>query len=118
MSTELKKLQEKIRNFADERNWDQYHSPKNLSMALIAEAAELIEHFQWMTEEQSSQLSSEVLEEVQQEIADIFIYLIRISDKLGVDLISAANQKININAKKYPVEKVKGSSKKYTSYTD
>ena len=116
--SELKELKEKIRKFADDRNWDQYHSPKNLSMALIAEAAELVEHFQWMTEEQSSQLSSEVLGEVQQEIADIFIYLVRISDKLGVDLISAANQKIKINAEKYPAEKVKGSSKKYTAYSD
>lgn len=115
---ELRKLQSRIRDFVRARDWDQFHSPKNLSMALIAEAAELIEHFQWLTEEQSTQLPSDTLEEVGQELADIFVYLLRISDKLGIDLVAAANGKMDLNEKKYPADKVRGSSKKYTKYSD
>lgn len=115
-NSDLTELKLKLHQFADERDWDQFHSPKNLSMALIAEAAELIEHFQWLTEEESSQLSEDKLEEVRQELADIQIYLIRIADKLGVDLLEAVEQKIKINEKKYPAEKVKGKHKKYTEY--
>ncbi|MFV2055202.1 MAG: nucleotide pyrophosphohydrolase [Thiohalomonadales bacterium] len=114
----LEPLQNRLRAFAHERDWDQFHSPKNLSMALIGEAAELLEHFQWLTEEQSRQLPPDKLKEVAFEIADIQIYLIRIADKLGVDIISTVDEKIALNQKKYPVEKVKGSAKKYTEYED
>ncbi len=113
---ELESIKLKLRKFANERDWDQFHSPKNLSMALIAEAAELIEHFQWLTEEQSHNLKDDKLKEVEEEIADIQIYLIRIADKLGIDLIDAAKRKIDINEKKYPALKVKGNAKKYTEY--
>lgn len=115
-ANDLKTLREKLRNFAIERDWDRFHSPKNLSMALVAEVAELIEHFQWLTEEQSAKLSAEKLAEVEQELADVLIYLIRLADKLDVDLLRAAEKKIAFNEKKYPVEKVRGSSKKYTEY--
>ena len=105
-----------MRQFAEERDWDQFHSPKNLSMALIAEAAELVEHFQWLTEAQSSRLSAERLREVETELADIFIYLMRLADKLGVDLVAAAQRKMEINEAKYPADKVRGSARKYTEY--
>ena len=114
--SELSELIERINGFAAERDWDQYHSPKNLSMALIAEAAELVEHFQWLTEEQSDNLSSDNLAEVRLELADIFVYLLRLSERLGVDLVQAAHHKIGLNEQKYPAEQVKGSSKKYTEY--
>ncbi len=113
---ELEQIKLKLRQFAEERDWDQFHSPKNLSMALIAEAAELVEHFQWLTEEQSKSLKQVQLEQVQEELADIQIYLIRIADKLDVNLIEAVEKKIEVNAKKYPTDKVRGSSKKYTEY--
>ena len=113
MSIELENLKLRLREFAKERDWDQFHSPKNFSMALIVECAELVEHFQWLTDEQSKQLPIETLEEVRLEMADIFIYLIRLADKLDIDLINAANDKILMNAKKYPVEKAKGLAKKY-----
>ena len=95
---ELQHLKFKLRDFADERDWEQFHSPKNLSMALIAEAAELVEHFHYRRQ------------------ADIFIYLVRIADKLDVDLYEAAEQKMEINEEKYPSDKVKGQHKKYTDY--
>lgn len=85
-------------------------------MALVAEAAELVEQFQWLTEEQSASLPADKLEEVKNELGDIFIYLIRISDKLGIDLLQATQNKIDINEKKYPADKVRGSAKKYTEY--
>lgn len=113
---EYDQLKEQIRQFAEERDWDQFHSPKNLSMALIVEAAELVEHFQWLTEEQSSSLEKKQLDKVQEELADIQIYLIRIADRLNIDLMDAVSKKIEANAKKYPSEKVRGSSKKYTEY--
>ena len=112
----LQRLKQRLRKFAAERDWDQFHSPKNLSMALIAEAAELVEHFQWLSEEQSSHLPAEKLQEVETEIADILVYLIRMADKLGVDLIAAAERKIEINEQKYPADRVRGSSRKYTEY--
>lgn len=112
----MKSLQERLRSFADERDWDQFHSPKNLSTALIVEAAELLEHFQWLTQDQSTNLSQDKLLEVEAEIADIFIYLLRLSDKLGIDMLDAAIRKIARNEEKYPAEKVKGSAKKYTEY--
>lgn len=114
--SELNELIERINAFAAERDWDQYHSPKNLSMALIVEAAELVEHFQWLTEEQSDTLPQDKLAEIRLELADIFVYLLRMSDRLGVDLVQAAQQKISLNEQKYPAEQVKGSAKKYHEY--
>ena len=110
---ELRKL---VADFVAERDWSQFHSPKNVSMALAIEAAELMEHFQWLTEEQSAQLPPERLREVETELADIFIYLIRMADKLGVALLAAAERKMDINEAKYPADKVRGSAKKYTEY--
>ena len=114
--TELEALKLRLREFANERDWDQFHSPKNLSMALIAEVAELVEHFQWLSEEQSANLDAEKIHAVSEELADIQIYLIRIADKLGVDLMDAANKKMDSNERKYPADKVKGSAKKYSEY--
>jgi NTP pyrophosphatase (non-canonical NTP hydrolase) len=109
-------LKERLREFAKDRDWDQFHSPKNLSMALMVEAAELMEHFQWLTQEQSNNLSPETLAEVEHELADILIYLTRIAGKLDVDLFAAALRKMDLNERKYPAETVRGSAKKYTEY--
>ncbi len=113
MSTELDTIKQRLQEFAAERDWDQFHSPKNFSMALIVECAELVEHFQWLTDEQSKNLPDDTLEEVSLEMADIMIYLIRLADKLDVDLFDVVNKKIELNALKYPVEKSKGIAKKY-----
>lgn len=110
----LTKLTHKLRKFAEERDWEQFHSPKNLAMALIVEAAELVEHFQWLTPEQSYQLDAEKLEEVRQEIGDVLIYLTRIADRLGIDPVDAAHDKMAINAAKYPANLVFGSAVKST----
>jgi NTP pyrophosphatase (non-canonical NTP hydrolase) len=107
-------LRDKLRRFAADRDWDQFHSPKNLASALAVEAAELLEPFQWLTEEQSRQLTGEQLQAVRQEMADVLLYLIRLADKLDVDLAGAAMDKIALNSAKYPVDKARGSSKKYT----
>ncbi|PLX90484.1 MAG: nucleotide pyrophosphohydrolase [Desulfuromonas sp.] len=115
-SLNLKELSQRLREFADLRDWDQFHSPKNLSMALSVEASELVECFQWLTEEQSYALNCNQLDAVEEEIADIQLYLIRLADKLGVDICAAVEKKIDKNGDKYPVDKVKGSSKKYTEY--
>jgi len=111
---ELLKLRDRIRTFALDRDWDQFHTPKNLAMALVAEAGELIEPFQWLTAEQSKCLDSDQLSHVRDEVADVFIYLIRLADKLDIDLIESANKKIDANHKKYPVSESFGSAKKYT----
>ena len=98
----LAKLQERLRAFADERDWHRFHSPKNLAMALSVEAAELLEHFQWLTQSQSSSPASVDRRAVAAEIADIQIYLAMLSDKLGVDIEQAVKEKIDTNAIKYP----------------
>jgi dCTP diphosphatase len=115
-SDRLDVLRERLRAFVQERDWEQFHSPKNLAMAMIVEAAELVEHFQWMTEQQSKDIAPEKLEQVSHELADTFIYLLRMADVLGIDLIAAAHAKMDLNAKKYPAEKVRGSNAKYTEY--
>lgn len=107
-----------LRKFADERDWDQFHSPKNLSMALSVEAAELVELFQWLTEEQSHELSVDTANQAADELADIQIYLIRLADKLGIDIEAAVRQKIEINRVKYPADKVRGDASKYTEYSE
>ncbi len=106
----LETLRQRLAEFANARDWQQFHSPKNLSMALIAEAAELVEHFQWLSQTQSLELDDKKRSQVRLELADILIYLIRTADQLDIDLISAANDKIAINDKRYPVEKVKGKA--------
>ena len=114
MAEDVKALIGALRSFARERDWEQFHAPKNLAAALSVEAAELLEHFQWLTEEQSRQLPDEKKRAVAQELADVFLYLLQLSDKLDVDLFKAAWSKLEANAAKYPVERAKGSSKKYT----
>lgn len=104
----LEELRRRLAAFAAAREWDQFHSPKNLAMALIAEAAELVEHFQWLTQAQSQALGSERRVQVRLELADILIYLVRIADKLDMDLVRAANDKITINEHRFPVERVRG----------
>jgi dCTP diphosphatase len=103
----------KLGQFISERDWDQFHSPKNLVMGLVSEVGELTEHFQWLTEEESRALNSETREKISEELADVFLYLLMISRKLDIDILKAATEKIKINEKKYPVEKSKGSSRKY-----
>lgn len=112
----LESLKIKLQEFADERDWDQFHSPKNLSMALSVEASELVECFQWLTEVQSQNLSPEQRHAVIDEMADVQVYLLRLATKLNVNLLEAVEQKMVKNAEKYPADKVKGSSKKYTEY--
>ena len=108
----LDTLRRRIREFAEARAWERYHSPKNLAMALSVEAAELLEPFQWLTPEQSRQLSAEQHEAVRQEIADVLIYLTRLADVLDIDLLDAAADKLALNARKYPVEKAHGNALK------
>ena len=103
-----------MREFAAARDWDQFHSPKNLAMALSVESAELLEIFQWLTEAQSRGLAPEAHAAASDEIADVLLYLIRLSDALGIDPIAAANRKLVANAEKSPVDKARGNSRKYT----
>ncbi len=114
--SDLLMLRDKLRAFAEARDWDQFHSPKNLSMALMVEVAELMEHFQWLTEQQSVSLPPDIKDAVAEELADILLYLVRLSDKLEVDLKEAALHKLEKNAAKYPAEQVRGSAKKYSEY--
>jgi len=115
---DLETLKQQVRAFATERDWEQFHSPKNLAMALIVEAAELVEHFQWLTESQSQSLTATQREPVEQELADVLIYLVRLADRLDIDLLAAAERKIEINARKYPADRVRGSAKKSTEQGD
>jgi len=112
----LETLRARLARFARDRDWDQFHSPKNLSMALIAETAELIEHFQWLSQDDSRNLDTDKKQEVAMELADILIFLIRVADKVDVDLIKSAWEKIEINEARYPVEAVKGSAKRASEY--
>ncbi len=107
-------LRDKLRTFAAEREWDQFHSPKNLAAALSVEASELLEHFQWLTEHESSRLAQETRGEVCDELADVLLYLVRLADKLDVDLLDAAAKKIDKNALKYPVERSRGNRTKHS----
>ena len=113
MDTTIESLTQALRRFAAERDWDQFHSPKNLAAALTVEAAELLEHFQWLTEEQSRNLPADKRAAVSHEIADVLLYLLQIADKLQIDVVAAANEKLALNAAKYPVEHARGSSMKY-----
>lgn len=110
----IEKIEKILKKFSEERAWEQFHSPKNLSMALSVEASELVEIFQWLTEEQSYNLNNEMKQHAKEEVADIAIYLLRVCMKLDIDLEEAILEKMEKNEVKYPVEKVKGSAKKYT----
>jgi NTP pyrophosphatase (non-canonical NTP hydrolase) len=115
-NNDLESLRRALAAFAAERDWDQFHSPKNLAMALIAECAELIEHFQWLTAEQSAELAAEKKAAVRLELADILIYLVRIADKLDIDLLAAARDKVTINEERYPAEQVRGDARRASEY--
>ena len=110
----LERLREKLHAFVDAREWDQFHNPKNLVMAVAGEAAELMEHFQWLTQDESANLPPETKTEVELEIADVLLLLLRLCDKLNVDPLGAAERKLALNEVKYPVEKSRGRSAKYT----
>lgn len=114
----LAQLNQRLKQFAVSRNWEQFHSPKNLSMAMIAECAELVEHFQWLTQEQSLNLPPEKKQEVAFELADILLYLIRCSERLEIDLIDVANRKIDINEQRYPADKVYGDARRASEYEE
>jgi NTP pyrophosphatase (non-canonical NTP hydrolase) len=114
MSTDsLTALRDALRVFAREREWERYHTPKNLAMALIVEAAELVEHFQWLSAEESQSLRDGKREQVREEVADVLIYLVELADALDIDLAAAARAKMARNAEKYPVEKARGNAAKY-----
>jgi NTP pyrophosphatase (non-canonical NTP hydrolase) len=114
MSEELDNLRDRLRAFAAERDWDQFHTPKNLACALSVEVGELLERFQWLTADQSQALAAEPKARVAEEIADVLIYLIRLSDKLGIDMVAAAHAKIERNAQRYPADQARGNIRKYT----
>lgn len=114
MNQEIEALQKALREFARQREWDQFHSPKNLAAALSVESAELLEHFQWLTDEQSHNFSEDKRALVAEELADVVLYALQLSDKLGIDLIAAAWKKLELNGAKYPVDRAKGRSNKYT----
>jgi dCTP diphosphatase len=113
MTDTLHDLRDQLRAFAAARDWDQFHSPRNLATALAVEAAELLEPFQWLTDEQSRALPPETRAAVEEELADVLLYLVRLADRLDIDLATAARAKIARNGEKYPVEKARGSSRKY-----
>ncbi|MFJ2987545.1 nucleotide pyrophosphohydrolase [Collimonas sp. NPDC087041] len=111
-------LRETIRTFVDERDWDQFHTPKNLSSALCVEAAELLEHFQWLQTGSREELGAAKLEQVRHEMADVLVYLVRLADKLDIDLNAAVAEKMVLNRAKYPADKVRGDARKYDEYKD
>lgn len=113
MTDTLRDLAHQLDQFAKDRDWQQFHSPKNLASALVVEAGELLEHFQWSTEEQSRTLSPEKRDVVGAELADVLLYLIQLASALGVDPIAAATAKLKLNELKYPVDLARGNSKKY-----
>jgi len=113
---DLNEIRDELRRFAAERDWEQFHSPKNLVMALMVETAELAEHFQWRTEEESERLAEETLVATREELADVLFYLVRLADRLGVDLPAAAADKLIKNAQRYPADRVRGQAKKYDEY--
>jgi dCTP diphosphatase len=112
----LSELSDALLSFVRERDWEQFHSPKNLSMAISVEAAELAEHFLWTDPRATCDISAETREQVELEIADVFLYLLRMAQVMNIDLVAAACKKLEINATKYPADRVRGSSKKYSDY--
>jgi NTP pyrophosphatase (non-canonical NTP hydrolase) len=118
MPDSLDQLNARLLAFARERDWEQFHSPKNLAMALAGEAGELLEHFQWLSEQQSAELSAEKKRQVAHELADILNYLVRLAERLDIDLLAAADEKIAINAARYPADKVRGDARRACEYGD
>lgn len=114
--SDLTRLRELVRTFVDERDWDQFHTPKNLASALTVEAAELLEHFQWLQHGRAEELGPDKLVEVRHEMADVLVYLVRLADKLDVDLFAAVQEKMVLNRAKYPAEQVRGDARKYHEY--
>jgi len=115
MAKTIEDLQQQVAKFRDERNWKQFHGPKDLAVSIAIEAAELMECFQWKSKEDIEKyLASEKSKNVQEEMADVLLYLLNLSDVLGIDILDAAYEKLAKNATKYPVEKAKGNAKKYT----
>ncbi len=114
--SDLTRLRDVMRQFADERDWNQFHTPKNLAMALSVEASELLEHFQWLRSGEDAELDDQQRTGIRHELADVLLYLVRLADKSGVDLYAAALEKMELNRQKYPVELARGSSRKYTEY--
>ena len=112
-NSDIKQLQQTLTEFAQQRDWEQFHTPKNLAMALSGEVGELLEIFQWLTPEQSQQLSPEKKQHASEEIADVMMYLLRLADKCDIDVVQACQEKIQQNAAKYPISKCYGSAKKY-----
>ncbi len=110
----MENLKRDLRRFAEERDWGQFHSPKNLAAALTVEASELLEVFQWLTEDQSYKLSPKQMAQAREEVGDVFLYLLQLTDKLDIDMIAAARDKLATNAAKYPIDRAKGRSEKYT----
>jgi NTP pyrophosphatase (non-canonical NTP hydrolase) len=113
---DLEELKERVRAFVAERDWERFHSPKNLAMALSVEASELVELFQWLTEAESASLDGDQRRRVAEELADVLWFQVRLSDRLGIDLLEAAELKLAANAEKYPADRVRGNSKKYSDY--
>ncbi len=112
----MRGLIKRLREFAAERDWEKFHSPKNLAMALSVEVAEIVELFQWLTDEESRALSPEKTAELREEIGDVLIYLSALADKFGIDPLEAAREKVEINERKYPARKARGRAEKYTKY--
>jgi NTP pyrophosphatase (non-canonical NTP hydrolase) len=110
------RVRDLVRVFVDERDWDQFHTPKNLSAALSVEAAELLEHFQWLQHGRAEELGPEKLVQVRHEMADVLVYLVRLADKLDVDLMAAVQEKMVLNRAKYPAGLVRGDARKYNEY--
>jgi len=116
MLNTIGELQEALRIFAKERDWGKYHSPKNLSMALVVEVSEILEVFQWLTIEESTGIKGEKLAIIKEEIGDVMIYLTRLADCLSIPLLEAAFEKLEKNRSKYPIDKARGNAKKYTEF--
>jgi NTP pyrophosphatase (non-canonical NTP hydrolase) len=112
-SDSLRELTERLRSFADARDWEQFHSPKNLAMALASEAGELLALFRWLREDETRQLAADQMEKVRGELADILNFTVRLADQLGIDLPDAAHEKVTLNETRYPVAKARGTAKKY-----
>ena len=113
---DLEAVRQRVADFARVRDWEQFHSPKNLVMALSVEVGELMEHFQWLTEAQSAELPADKHEQVARELADVQVYLVRLADRLGIDVLAAVTRKMQENESKYPTDKVRGSARKYNEY--
>ena len=118
MQSDLLALREVVRQFAEERDWDQFHTPKNLACALSVEVAELLEPFQWLEKGTAQELDDTTRMQVRHEMADVLTYLIRLADKLDVDLYQAVLEKMELNRAKYPADRVRGDSRKYSAYRD